>query len=727
MMNRAQFLSFRPQLLLALGLLVGASYATQAQTQPGDSAVSQARSEEVGLAEIVVTSQRFVQRPVDVPISVTPLAAEDLAKSGITTVQDLKLVTTGVTLQSTGPWLQPAIRGVVSTSTSVGAEQNVALYLDGVYQPLATASASELPDISRVEILKGPQGTLFGRNATGGAIQIFTRDPSFAPSGSISASYGNFSDTNLTAYFTGPLLGDKLAGSISGSHYSTTGWDKNLLTRDDFGRIRSDIIRAKLLAKITDSLSATLAASYSYREDFHSNAVSLYNGNGIARQLGITPLATRPNEFSGNFSPEVTNQSAAVSLKLDWSTSMGSFTSTTAYLHNKLHLSTDEDASPVDLQDVVLGEPEDTTTQEIIFSSNKIGNFRFLAGVFGYWNSVEYAEPILTVYSMGASVFTQAYSTRQTSYAGFASGTYDITSNLSIIAGARYTHEKRKIDFNYNTPTPDIQSRGFNSFTPRVSISYKVTDDSNAYFTYAKGFKSGQWDVGSGAPLIVQPEKINSYEVGYKAAGRRLSFDAAAFYYDYTNLQVQFLDPVTSTAELQNAASSRIYGVELGGTALLTDDFKVSAQAAYTNARYKSYPNASIETPILGPTGIPLGGNVSGLADLTGKQMQFAPEITASLAGTYTRKFQSGTFEWNGHLYYTSRYGIDNASRVSQPAYVQLNSNVSWTFPSNLTIGPYVRNLTNRTIISNTFFFNAGDLVSYEEPRNYGIRASYTF
>jgi len=220
--------------------------------------------------EIVVMAQKRAERLVDVPISVTAQNAAQLTQAGVVNTADLTRVVPGLTFTFQGAWAQPNIRGISTNVTGPGSDNPIALYLDGVYMGNQIGIASDLPNVDHVEVLKGPQGTLFGRNATGGAIQIFTKPPSFTPTGAITATGGWFTgsgasrsayEAGLKGYYSGPIT-DKLAASLSGSYDTVSGYFTNDATGGHFGRIRSEAIRGKLLYQPNDQLSFTLTGYY---------------------------------------------------------------------------------------------------------------------------------------------------------------------------------------------------------------------------------------------------------------------------------------------------------------------------------------------------------------------------------------------------------------------------------------------------------------------------------
>jgi len=677
-------------------------------------------------ADIVVTAQRREQRLTDVPISVTAATGTDLAKAGISGTREIQLITPGLTLQSTGPWLQPAIRGVTSQATIPGSEQNVAIYIDGVYSPFAASNAFDLPDVQRIEVLKGPQGTLFGRNATGGAIQIFTLEPSFTPKGKFYGSYGRFHDTELKGYISGGLS-ETVSVSLSGAHSSSDGWNRNLVDGSRYGTVRSDIVRGKVLVQPSDAVKFIMSAFYSDRADRATNATSLLNGNGAARRLGANPLATRPYTVAiGLPNQGVYIKSWGASLRGEIDLGFGNVTTTTAYLKNKFNLISDTDSSVLPLASVQVLSPYRTYSQEVTFSTDQIDRLNLIIGGYLYQSNSGYV-PGLLVFSNNNLLTTVRFKNRTSSYALFAEATYELTDKLSIIGGARYTYERRKLNNNYAT-APDRRSGSFDRITPRVSAIYEVADNANVYFTYSQGFKSGQWDVSAIGPKLLRPELLKGYELGFKAASRAFAFSGAIFYSDYSSLQNQFLDPVTSQGRLENAGAAEIYGGELSLKYNVTPEFSLMVQGAYTHAKYTRYANASVTIPLVDANGIATGGNRTIGVDLSGTRLARAPRLSGNVGVNYEREFDSGTLAVSGLLYYSSSYGLQNGNRVKQSKYAQLNANASWRFgQTGLKVGVYGKNLTNRSVFLSSVINNNGDAIAYQEPRSYGINFEYAF
>ena len=232
-----------------------------------------------GLEELVVTAQRRSENLTNVPISVTALSGEQLTGAGVATTQDLTSVTPGLVWARSSFNSQPTIRGVGNRNAGPGDEPNVATFIDGVYQPQQSATLQELNSIERVEVLKGPQGTLFGRNATGGAVNIITRKPSFTPTGDIAGTYGRFNYRKGSAHLSGPIIAGKLAASVSGAMLKDDGYIRNVFLNTTQGEREAAVARAKILFTPSDAVEIQLNGLYSFSRDSISYSGQALGGN----------------------------------------------------------------------------------------------------------------------------------------------------------------------------------------------------------------------------------------------------------------------------------------------------------------------------------------------------------------------------------------------------------------------------------------------------------------
>jgi iron complex outermembrane receptor protein len=703
--------------------------AAFAQTQPQTPPPARP-SGGAQVSEIVVTAQHRTERLNDVPIAITVQSAAQLERAGVTNIRDLTTVTPGLRLSGVGANALPAIRGIHSEQVDPGNDANVAVYLDNVYQSNPLANNMDLPDIDRVEVLKGPQGTLFGRNATGGAIRIFTRSPSFVPTGMLDASFGNLNAVSAKGFASGPLLGEKLAGSLSAFYMRRDGFTDDIVKHHTQGGVESTAVRAKLLAKPTDDIDVTWIGGYSYRHDGDAVLYQPLNGNTTARLFPGAVIPTEPRTVSTNpgRTPSVNALTYSTSLNVEWRTEVGTVTSTSAYTHFRTDYDTDADATNLDLIDYPIWIKQRDLSQELIFSSNKYGMAQLVAGAF-YYNGDGRYDPLILSGSLLSPTLYGWLRQKSQAWATFGELTLTPIESVNIILGARYSEEKRQASGSYFlSPTrpdtlPELGDAKFSAFTPRASIRYTLPSDDNIYFTYSRGFKSGGFNLSGLATTPFQPEKVDAYEIGLKTSPKRIfTANLSAFYYKYKNQQV--LAAVNNLNVTSNAASSDIKGVDAEIATNPLEGLTVSVGASYLDAHFDKYPGAVFNVPIPNC----LCGNATTIGDLSGGQEPFSPKFTLGVTGAYHKAVEGGDVNASINVYHTTEFFFDPNARVGQPAYTTLNARIGFKIEgTNLEIYAYGRNLTDSLHIETTFISNLGDGVTYAEPRTVGFGAKYEF
>ena len=325
--------------LASLGMAVNVSAQQDVSPQRSASA----------LEEIIVTAQRRAERLEDIPMAVIALNSDFLERSGITNIHDLGRVTPGVQINFGGANTQTAIRGVTTLTNGTGVENNVAMYVDGFYEPNSTFINADFANIAGIEVLKGPQGTLYGRNATGGAILINTLAPSDVTTGSINARYGKFEDITLSGYVSGPIS-DSVRYSLAGYNRESDGYIKllaNPLTGEgsgDAAPVTQHSVRAKLQFDLTDSLLMDIGYNYALVDDGRGQLFTTFEH--VPSFLPGPPLrAERPGTASFNFKNEVRNMSNQGTLKFEWQTAIGTLSSRTSYTERDARQSFDFDGT----------------------------------------------------------------------------------------------------------------------------------------------------------------------------------------------------------------------------------------------------------------------------------------------------------------------------------------------------------------------------------------------
>ncbi len=709
-----------------------------------------------------MTAQRRSERLGDVPIAITALTAETLAKAGVGNLRDLERVAPALQLPMYGGFLRPSIRGISSGLSTIGDSSNVAVYVDGVYQPTQTAAIVDLPDVSGVQVLKGPQGSLYGQNATGGAIIIDTINPSFDFKGRLSAGYGNYDNKTVSGYLSGPLS-DTVAVLVSASWADRGGYNKDLLRGGHDKGLRSKQVRGKILFNPTEDISFTLAGYWSERNDSGVYTGAPLNGNSLGNALtGLffpgTPVASRPHTFATSFPPDLLSKSHGFSLLGKFEIGeFGTLSTVSAYQKAKVTDIVDVDQAPVNFAEVrPLVIPERAYIQEVNFTSERFGGFSFSAGGFFMDRTQDFDPSQFGLYFAPYQNFTGSptpgfrqlsYSrSEKKSYAAYLEASYDLTDQLTITAAGRYSYEKVKV-FNNAVGTatllPDPRgSQSFKKFTPKAVLRYKPNDLHMLYASYSKGFKSGfvsPSEIGRcpGGPADascltapVKPETVDAFEIGYK--GRlhdtvRVTF--AAFNYKYKQIQVFIYR--APTGFYQNAAAGRLNGFDLDFEWRATPDLQFTIGTSYVDSKYTSFPNASVYTRIP-PAGCAISfpcGNVEGPADVSGNQLERAPKFAASASVDYGFDVDFGRMGVNVSGNYNSGFPFDVGNHVRQQKYALLNAELSLEPKAlpGLRLSIWGSNLTDHDYLQTTLPTGFADLVSWSPPRTYGVRAEYRF
>jgi iron complex outermembrane receptor protein len=694
--------------------------------------------------EIIVTAQKREEKLQDVPVAVTALSARQLDNSGITSTKDLTLVTPGLNFSQNGFLAQPQIRGVGTRGSGAGDESSVPIYIDGIYQSSQQAAFFEFNNIQRIEVLKGPQGTLFGRNAMGGAINIITTDPTHDFNGRIAASYARFEQRVGDAYLNVPLS-STLAANVSLHANADSGYVKDLNNYKGGNRARSSSfgVRSKVLWTPNDTVDVVLGANFITSHD--DTAFSGFPVKGDTIGLFVNPniVVAQRYQTSTNFHPYFTLHQDSEFVKVHSRMEGFDINFSVAHMFTTDHIKTDSDSSIIDYTVAEFVARQESYNSELRFTSNGDGPFKWIVGAFGVTDNSSFghgaslylsrATPTGSTSALIADTTTRAYSV-------FAEGTYTLFDKLSLTGGLRYSSERRGIN-QYRSVTPfpakvilplafyANNSATFTKVSPHVSLKYEFNDRVNAYVGFSQGFKSGIFNastiVAAGVkPPVVNPEVLNSIEGGIKTElTRAVRFNVSAYTYDYKNLQIASRD-VTGGTVVQNAASARIYGGEAELTWAATRELNLNAGLALTHARFKSFPAASIVT--LRPDG---HGNVSGFANESGKAIPRTPDTTFNLSADYTVPLMGGSMVLSANYFYTSNYYWDVANIFdNEGSHSQINARAAWTAPGgDYRITLFAENLNNddRPIVRQ--ISTSGTYESNVMPRSVGVKLDYSF
>jgi len=793
-MRRYFHTAFRSALLTGAGcasLLSGTAQAQTTATATPDASVATPPLDNQQTEDIVVTAQKRSENAQNVPIAITALDGQKIASTGVAGIEGLRsaVPALNVTTAVSGFGL-PRIRGIGATGQGAGIENPVAVYVDGVYYGAAFGVLQSLFDTQQVAVLKGPQGTLFGRNATGGLIQIQTQDPTFLWKGRGEVGYGNYNTVSAAAVVSGPLS-DKLAISLSGQYENRDkGFGRNLFTGSDVQTATEWAGRAKLLFKPVDGTKFLLSGDFNGRNSVDPAFVN-FARNTLGQDVPtvIKALGGDPQrDINTDVDPYSEARQWGVSLTYDQELGGVSLKSITAYRRSTLTSLFDPDGTTNRSLVIDNRQLDKQFTQEVNLLSSGSGAFQWVVG--GYYMN-DYAGLLPFSRTQGLAIagtvgpagrIDNVTRVRLNSYSAFAQGTYAIDRATHLTAGIRYTKDERSFEgetvlFNSITSATIVApytpaKLDFGKASWRLSLDHRFSPELLVYASYNRGFRAGAFGpqvVGTTIPILT-PEVVDAYEVGLKSDlfDRRVRLNLSAYYNDQSTVQV--MQVISGVQQIYNAKGARIYGLEGDLTVAVTNNFHLFGGFAWTHARYKSFTDAVISIPF--PTSstfsttqysyvdstsgatianttclgvfVPptittqagrdayyraqTGGNCLLRGDASGNRLQNTPELTLSLGGNLDVPTSIGKFSLSGNLYYNGGYVGTPDERVVQPAFTTLAASLTWHAPGdNLYARLWARNLTNAFYRSQIGASNSGDNGYSGPPRTYGLSLGFKF
>lgn len=724
---------------------LGAALTAPAVAQDAERPV-EPPSADVGLEEIVVTAQRRSERLQDVPVAVTTISASIAESVGVTSPSNISIAAPAVTFQTTVNGGGITIRGV-GGSFGTGDEPPNAVYIDGVYQASAPGFLGSFNNIEQIEVLKGPQGTLFGRNASGGVVQIITRRPSTVTHVDASIGYGNYDTISGNLYATSGIT-DNLAADIAlAGEKMGDGYGVNAFTGRDIYKGHSLAARSKLLWDIGPDTSATLIGLYSKSNPWESEGGQVWPGY-VDRGLG-TGSGFRNARRSDETTTTVTQTQFA--LNLTHAASWADLTSITSYDFTRQREVYDQDGSPLDLLAFDLDTPFETWTQELRAQSKTGSGINWIGGIFLY-DSVVKADPI-TIRGAAAAPFGGSYSYFTTaptsSFAGFGQVSVPL-GRTTLTAGGRYTIDDKGIDITVLnrsgaaipsafSANPRRDERSFSKFTYRLAVDHKFTDELMAYASYSTGFKAGSYGLVSLSPSgttpdtafppPVSPQTVTAYETGLKSEllDRKLRLNVSAFYYDFKNIQLRVIVPGGNI--LLNAAKAHMSGVDLDVAWRPTSNLTLQGALSYLDGEYDDFPAPPYFRPAVNAAGVPTGGLVQFAGvNARGNTTVNSPELVASLIADYSLSTAAGEFGVVASYTYNDGYFYDPQNIFGSGSYSLVNGTVRWSpDDSAIEISAWVKNLLDADYIIASNTSALGPLYWANAPRTYGVKLRYKF
>lgn len=677
------------------------------------------------LEEVTVTAQKRAENIQNVPISLIALSGDALEKAGVNNVDALQRLAPGLTVANVGSGFvsYTYIRGAGTNQFDAGSDPSVAYFVDEVYLGGSAGLQVELFDIDRVEVLKGPQGTLFGRNAAAGAISITTRRPSEARSAAASAQLGNFGSQVLRGSITGPV-GDDFSYRLSGGYKHRDAFTRNLntLARNP-GFVESYGVRGQLeWRRDSGSFLVTaeaLTADNGMNNQFLASAVK-------AGQLSAAAAAALPpgeTFYAHYYNVDGFEKQDTHSLtgRLEWETPWGSLTSISAFRSNLYKRLQDQDATIAPGTAWRSRETDRTFSQEVRLAGDKGERLRWIAGVYYYdaktdqTHAFDHGTAFPTV-SLQGVVRTDVSQIDTRSYAAFGQMTYNLTDRLDVTVGARYTKDKKSDDRTVKLTGPAFSvsvTDSWSSLDPAVTVQYKFDADSMAYLSFRRGFKSGGFQTLFPATAAIAstpflPERVNSYELGLKTQWfeRRLVANAALFRSDIADQQIlRVTAPGQNT--IDNAGATRTDGLDLSIIARPLSALRLSAEMTFQSAKFRRYQNGTVS----------LAGN---------RQLRSPDRMVAAGAEYEFDLGARGSLTFGTDYAYRSEAFFDNLNSqipgLYQPSFGLLDARATYA-PRNSSwrVGAWGRNLADKKYYRNVAVGGVTGLATPGDPRTYGV------
>ena len=659
------------------------------------------------LDEIIVTAQKREQNLQDIPGAVTAVSAEAIRMAGLLTIEDLQTLAPSVSVSSVNLFGQSTIinmRGVGTSSTNVGLEAAVGFFLDGVYRSRSGLGVGDLVDIDRIEVLRGPQGTLFGKNTSAGAIHVITQQPSYEFEGMGEATFGNLDAKRVRAFVNAPIMDNELAFRVSGGYSRRDGWITDVTSGADYNDLDRWNVRAKMLWEPTSSIDVLVIGDWSEADESTQVALRTANGPVTSALFGPLSLATGgilidpPNpgslETSLNDGARGEFTDRGISAEINWDFGPATFTSISAYRNYESFALKDGDNTAVDLFLTEFTFDQEMFTQEarvagiwedppLIHSIDWLAGFYFSKETVGSMANFPAQTQTQTVLSFFASLFSltlppaafagppdgfQTRSSDGTSYSGFAHATINLTDRLALTGGARFNRERKiantvdntvagignnLIGFQGNFVEIDDERFTDEEWTGEVAVHYDWTDDIMTYVKFAHGFKAGGVNIdggGAGTSLvpadpIYDSETSNNYEIGVRSQfwNGNATLNVTGFLTQFNDFQLQSFDGVSFI--LNNVSGVRTRGVEVDAVVSPLEGLLLAGGLAFVDADFDD-------------------GVTNGFAVLGDSQLPSSPKWAGNLSGTYRYPLPDTgvTVVGHGEISFRSRTNLDSTA-----------------------------------------------------------------
>lgn len=777
----------RASKLTAILLASAAMIASPVAAQTSSVADDQASAE--GLGTIIVTATKRSENLQDVPVSISAISSEQLLSRGVTATNDLGSVVPNLQVSSQYGETSPnfSMRGVgVANEFNANTASPIGVYVDEVSQTFRYTHGAQLFDLDRVEVLRGPQGTLFGRNTTGGAVNIYTRKPKLeGNNGYLMAGYGNFDRWRMQGAAEVTLVPDEVGLRVAFNRAKGDGYFKEVDTANgaqkSYGSSDNMAVRANLRVRPNENLDINIQGFYSKDDPigYPEHYIGLIGGAGgkdffgNTRDGGTTPGGAACCDFKevsldkgGKFITKVGGAALNVNYTLSDAVS---FTSVTGYNESRYSLDIDNDGTPSDVYFIKYRSEAKDFSQDFRVNYNS-DRFKGLLGVYYAADSIT-SDNLVLAYNILpdaapgtlpqnwlpgiANSFNVnfGYNQKRKTFAAYSEGTYDATDKLSLTLGLRYT--KDKVDFlnAFSTPVTDDDgvdlfdiysdynlNNKYSNWSGRAIANYAWTDDVKTYASFSRGYRSATYNgfgfVSQAAVYYVVPERLDSYELGFKTrfADDRLQLNGALFHYEYKKQQVT---EVVAGVSFLRSLDAKVDGAELELLAKPVPPLTLRGAIGYLDAKYND------------------GQAISGV-DVSGNRVPFASKWTLSFGGDLTLgQVAEGKVVLSSEVAYKSSYWFDAFGNNQRPAavvigngggvvqlypggktdlvgtggYALVNSSLAWN-RDNLQLRLWAKNLLDKEYYA--FGYDTASsfgtvLQTPGVPRTFGVEATIRF
>lgn len=766
----------RHSFLLVMALAVIMSIPTVAQ-EPAEESASEGPTEEIS-EEIIVTATKRAQPLQDVPIPVAAISGDELNEHQISSMEDLQFLVPNITFGNDFNFAKLYVRGIGFNSSFHGVDPSVALHVDGAVVARASAQFASLFDLERVEVLRGPQGTLYGRNNTGGTVNLITRKPSAQKGGNITFTVGG-DDLNLVLEGGVDLpLSETTLSRISFRAQDREGYGINEATGNEIDNAKQYAARAQLLFLPSENFDFTFTAEY-YREDDNGFALKFlapsFDGNPpgfTALGLGGTAESPRNTRSREGFEPMNYKGTWYLTGRANWvlndKTSVRSitnfrklktilaqdFTMSDTFVHVPLPLLPGQTSA---IHDLEVRQWQGSEELQVIYDS---GRLHSIFGLYYLTEEVDGDNSIghdpFNIPDLQLRVMLDGW-LEVDAYAAFANFTIDVSDRLSLRIAGRFSYEDRKLTNEFRVAPPfsptnlpngappspnseampfDIIEESWDDFSPEVGFDWRAKDNLLVYFTYSQGFKSGNAEIGNNNPTFVDPEEIENFELGMKSnlSDNKLQLNIAGFSYQLDNGQFNKTIPIPAPpffiTTLENAAKQEGRGIELDMRWQATEQFGVNLATTYLDAEYTEFNSLNPIDPAVpftpDPTTLPE-------SDLSGNVPRNSPKWQYNLTGVYTHTATSGaTWSFSGNIAYKDRqfYSEFNDPRLGADAYTIADANLRYTPASGgWTLDAWIKNIGDELVVAGAFPISTSRTIggTYLPPRRYGLSLTYRF